>query len=75
MELQTQRIPVHFCIQTSRVVHKLFWLQWATLEEVRRKLLSRELTVNDVQPDGYSVLHVSASTFEYAVDIHALARL
>ena len=54
-------LPIHFCIQTPRVVQKLVWLHSATLEEVRQKLQDRELTVNDVTPNGLSALHVSAS--------------
>lgn len=39
----------------------LHWLIVATPDQVREKLWSRELTVNDVSSDGFTVLHVSAS--------------
>lgn len=62
-EIRTEHLPVHFIIQTPRLVKRrgLDWLKRATLDEVRQKLWSRQLTVNDVEPDGYSVLHVRIS--------------
>lgn len=51
----------HVTLRMPRVVgeNDLFWLERATLDDVRQRLSSRELTVNDVHPDGLSVLHVS----------------
>ena len=63
-------LPVHFCIQTPRVVQNLDWLAWATLDEVKQKLSSRELTVNDVEPNRYSALHVSPSAFGYSIRVY-----
>lgn len=53
----------HVSLRMPRVVdhNDLLWLQDATLDDVRLKLSTRELTVNDVRPNGESVLHVSAS--------------
>lgn len=54
---------VHFPLRMPRIVgqYDLIWLQFATVDAVRAKLWSRELTVDDVQPDGYTPLHVSTS--------------
>lgn len=57
-EIRTKRFPVYFVIQTPRIVSTLGWLETATLDEVRRKLSNRELTVNDTNAAGESVLHV-----------------
>lgn len=53
---------IHFALWMPRVVEQgdLRWLEFATWDEVKQKLRSRELTVNDVHPNGQSVLHVSA---------------
>lgn len=52
---------VHFSLRIPRVVGKnsFHWLMGATVDEVKEKLWSRELTVNDVDPDGFTLLHVS----------------
>ena len=52
-------IPVHFCIQTPRTVPSLRFLWDISFDEFKMKLLTRELTLCDVQPNGLSVLHVS----------------
>ncbi len=51
----------HVTLRMPRVVGEngLVWLETTTLDAVRQRLSSRELTVNDVHPDGQSVLHVS----------------
>ena len=59
VELQTQCIPVHFCIQTPRVVPSLRYLNSISCHEFLIKLSTRELTLCDVEPNGFSVLHVS----------------
>ncbi|KAJ3543877.1 hypothetical protein NM688_g5807 [Phlebia brevispora] len=56
-EVRCSTIPVHFSIRTPRQVDSLAWLCHATLEDVKMKLQSRELTVNDVEPNGFTVLH------------------
>ena len=50
---------LHFHVQTPRVVPCLRYLYFISFEEFRIKLSTREITVQDVEPDGYSVLHVS----------------
>lgn len=57
----------HVSLRMPRVVgrYDLDWLEWATLDDVRKKLSTRKLTVNDVLPDGESVLHVSASSYMF----------
>ncbi len=62
-EIRTERVPIHFVIQTPKIVQSLAWIDHATLDEVRQKLWSRELTVNDVDLNGCSVVHVSTSFF------------
>lgn len=64
----------HFSLRMPRVVGQkdLIWLQDASLEAIRQKLWSRELTVTDVDPDGQSVLHVSAPIFDRRAVIHRL---
>lgn len=63
---------IRFLLRVPRVVgeNNLDWLVSATLEEVREKLWSRELTVNDVTSDGYTVLHVSVSVSRKVVGIY-----
>lgn len=52
---------IHFSLRIPRMVRRrdLSWLRKATVDEVRAKLWSRELTVNDVDSNGFTVLHVS----------------
>ena len=57
--IRFEAIPVHFCIQTPRVVPSLVFLLDSSFDEFKIKLSTRELTLCDVQPDGFSVLHVS----------------
>ena len=57
--IQFEALPVHFCIQTPRVVPSLYYLYDISFDEFRIKLSTRELTLCDVQSDGFSVLHVS----------------
>ncbi|KAJ3555003.1 hypothetical protein NM688_g2812 [Phlebia brevispora] len=56
-DIRLKVFPVHFCIRTQRVVKSLAYLNTDSLDDIRRKLSSRELTVNDVQPNGFTVLH------------------
>lgn len=65
---------VHFSLRIPRVVDEkdLYWLIVATPAQVREKLWSRELTVNDVSPDGYTVLHVSAYTQIHCVAVDTM---
>ena len=49
---------INFIIQTPRVVPSLHFLYDISLDEFRRKLLSREITVNDTEEDGLTILHV-----------------
>ena len=58
-EIRSETIPVKFCIQTPRVVKTLDWLFNASYKDVKARLYSRELTVNDVDLGGYTVMHVS----------------
>lgn len=62
----------HVYLRMPRVVKQedFYWLQTATPNEVRRKLVSRELTVNDTESNGYSVLHVRQSLYNYQLGIH-----
>ena len=57
--IRCEAFPVHFCIQTPRIVPSLRFLVNISFEEFRIKLSTRELTLCDVQPNGMSVLHVS----------------
>ena len=57
--IRFEAIPVHFCIQTPRVVPSLRFLVDISFDEFKIKLTTRELTLCDVEPDWFSVLHVS----------------
>ena len=57
--IRFEAVPVHFCIQTPRVVPSLRYLYEISFDEFKVKLSTRELTLCDVQSDGVSVLHVS----------------
>ena len=57
--IRCEAFPVHFCIQTPRVVPSLAYLGYISFDEFKVKLSNRELTTCDVEPDGFSVLHVS----------------
>ena len=54
-----EAVPVHFCIQTPRTVSSLKFLRTISFDEFKVKLSTQELTLCDVEPDGFSVLHVS----------------
>ena len=57
--IRFEAVPVHFCIQTPRLVPSLRFLYTISFDEFKMKLSTRELTLCDVQPNGISVLHVS----------------
>ena len=57
--IRFEAVPVHFCIQTPRTVPSLQFLSDISFDEFKMKLSTRELTLCDVEPDGFSVLHVS----------------
>ena len=57
--IRFEAFPVHFIIQTPRLVPSLRHLKHIGFDEFRVKLSTREITLNDVDQDGYSVLHVS----------------
>ena len=61
--IRFKTFPVHFCIQTPRVVPSLHHLTWISLDEFKIQLSTRELTLCDVDPEGESVLHVSPEDF------------
>ena len=58
-DIRFRVIPIHFSIRTQRTVGSLAFLNTASLDDVKRMLCKREFTVNDVQPNGFTVLHVS----------------
>lgn len=60
-EVSFQSLPVHFVIQTPRVVQSLDFMYRLSFRELKIKLSNRELTVNDVEPSGFTVLHVCSS--------------
>ena len=57
--IRCEAFHIHVCIQTPRFVASLKYLHWISFDEFRIKLSTRELTLCDVQPNGFSVLHVS----------------
>ena len=61
--IRFETFPVHFCIQTPRVVPTLNYLYWIDFDDFRIKLSNRDLTLCDVEPNGISVLHVSLRCF------------
>ena len=61
--IRFEAVPVHFCIQTPREVPSLHYLWHISFDEFKMKLSTRELTLQDVEPDGFSVLHVSHKSF------------
>ena len=62
--IRFEAIPIHFHIQSPRVVESLHYLQYVNYDEFRRKISTRELTLHDVDTDGRSVLHVSFKATE-----------
>lgn len=70
MDLRFESLPVHFCIQTPRAA-PLLWshcFRWVNsynrdLNHFRKLLGSRQLSVNDVDLEGRSLLHVSAGDY------------
>ena len=56
--IKIEKFPVYFCIQTPRVVPSLQYLYVISLDEFKSKLSDREITLHDVESDGYSILHV-----------------
>ena len=57
--IRFEAFPLHFCIQTPRVVPSLEFLLRISFDDFKIKLSTRELTLCDVEPDGFSVLHAS----------------
>ena len=58
--IQFEALPVHFCIQTPHTVPSLLFLLHISFDEFKMKLSTRELTLCDVEPGGFSILHVSS---------------
>ena len=56
--IRLQSLPIHFYIQTPRVVESLDFLNHASVQDIKILLSERKMTLNDVEPDGGSVLHV-----------------
>lgn len=56
--IRFEAFPVHFYIQTPRVVPSLSYLLNISFNEFQIKLSTRELTLHDIEPNGRSVLHV-----------------
>ena len=57
--IRCEAFPIHFKIQTPRVVPSLRFLSRISFDEFKIKLSTRELTLYDVEPKGRSVLHAS----------------
>ena len=57
--IRFEAFPVHFCIQTPRTIPSLRFLWDISFDEFKIKLTTREMTLCDVEPNGFSVLHVS----------------
>ncbi len=66
MKIRLQAFPVHFCLQTPRRVPEtspIFGcIQRMDIDGVRGLLGSAEASVNDVDEDGWAVLHVCSQT-------------
>ncbi len=65
MDLRFEALPVHFYIRTPRIVSRLSMYVWhwkfhwnADPKRFRQLLASRLLTVNDIDEQGRSLLHV-----------------
>ena len=65
-----EKFPIHFCIQTPRVVPSLRDLGYISFSDFRAKLSTREITLHDIEPNGFSVLHVSSSDPQGAGQYH-----
>ena len=57
--IRCEVFPIHFNIQTPRVVSSLRFLSRISFDEFKIKLSTRELTLYDVEPKGRSILHAS----------------
>ncbi|PSS37789.1 hypothetical protein PHLCEN_2v356 [Hermanssonia centrifuga] len=64
MDVRFEALPVHFYIRTPRIVPNLaedivewFYFEGADPNELRRCLAFRHFTVNDIDPNGHSILH------------------
>lgn len=56
--IRFQRLPLDLRIQSARVVEDLFHLEFVGLDEIRKMLSSRQITLNDVDKGRWSILHV-----------------
>ena len=63
--IQFEVLPVQFCIQTPHTVPSLLFLLHISFDEFKMKLSTRELTLCDVEPNEFSVLHVSLTGREH----------
>lgn len=61
-KLRIDAIPIHVCIQTPRVLENLDLFLWRQgclrVDDMQKMLSSKQITLNDVDVDGRSVLHV-----------------
>lgn len=64
-KIRFEALPVCICIQTPRVVESLSLLYNASIDDMRTMLSTRQLTINDVDTSGLSIMHVSRCSFIY----------
>lgn len=59
--IRFEALPVQFCIQTPRVVESLDFLDGAGigLDDLKRMLATRRVTLHDTEPSGFPLVHVS----------------
>lgn len=55
-----EALPLHFYIQTPRVVNSLDFLDTIGSDDLKQMLSARQITLHDTQADGYSLIHVCA---------------
>lgn len=65
-KLRIDAIPIHFCIQTPRAVanldHFLYKYDAIRVHDIQKMLSLRQITLHDVDSNGWSILHVSLYT-------------
>ena len=56
--IRSRSLPLQFIMQTPRIVPSLQFLYSISLDDFRTQLMKKQITVNDMEQDSFTVLHV-----------------
>ena len=57
-DVEFESFSIHLAMNTPRVVEDLHSLWYCSVDDFRKKLSTREITVHDVDEDGWPIIYV-----------------